>query len=64
MNRVQILQAAERLIRYAGRVQEHLQKLDPREHQQALAALAETAEIARRLYDAVSNSLKSNGSER
>lgn len=58
MNRAQILQAAQRLVRYAGQVQAHLKTLDRRQHMDALADLAETSEIARRLYNAVSESLK------
>jgi hypothetical protein len=52
------LQSAARLVHYAERVQKHLETLDHRQHVEALAALAESSEIARRLYNAVSESLK------
>jgi hypothetical protein len=64
MNRVQILQTAARLVRYAGQIEKHLQRLDEREQTQALADLAEAGGICRRLYSAVSESLKNGSANR
>jgi hypothetical protein len=58
MNRVEILRMALRLNLYANRAGRHLQSLSRREHIDALADLAETQELARRLYQAVTESLQ------
>jgi len=56
--RIQLLIQAKRLIAYAQRVEKALQSLDSRDHQNALADVAEAGEIARRLYLAIQDYLK------
>jgi hypothetical protein len=58
MNRADILRMALRLNLYANRAGEHLKSLSRQEHIDALADLAETQELARRLYRAVAESLQ------
>jgi hypothetical protein len=58
VTRGQILRTAERLTLYAQRAQAHLKTLDRRKDQEALADLAETNEISKRLYNAIVEDLK------
>ena len=61
MTRIQLIKAAGRLVLYARRVEKGVQSLDLRDHQEALANVAEVHELAQRLFDGLTKYL--NGTD-